>query len=342
MAIHRGDDRHFFTIGGAVKTEGGSLKLAKGQFGIFNVGETTVDGATAVSNFLGQPKDAKFELRLGRAGSALSRTENNKSYSSFPFCVGDVKGLSVSSPDSTEQSVDEVIIGYNGIDCETSINFQTGDRYRLVLELSGEPIGLLGYANATTRVEIVLEAEDCSPYGKDCVECDPCAPSNCKPIILRAIKQLRNYMLKGNVPLSAFIDVTPIFECKPEEEKPDLIPYKWYCLTVCDTGDDTALALVAAQYPKYKVYRKDRVGANSTYEFLAPGTDDAPEDYEQTLPSIMKGCEDCPPEYEETEAGYVYAVCLEDDGVDEASTVEGLANAIAGTGVKAEAQSKGA
>src|SRR5690606_23000207 len=100
-------------------------------------------------------------------------------------------------------------------------------------------------------------------------------------------------------------------------------------MSVCDTGDAGALAMVQQQYADAKIEVKGRVGAITTYEVTLMQEVDgtvptAPADYTQTLPSIIKGCEDCPTGYEEVEGGIVYAVTIEDDGTDLSSTVEGL------------------
>lgn len=340
MALHKPFDRHFFTIGGAVKTNGGSLNLSKGQFGIFNVNKTTKDGVTALSSFKGLPKNTKLELRLGKSDLPVTRSQTNKSFSSFPFSLKDVKDVSVSAPESTEQSVDEVIIGYNGIDCNTKMDFTAGETSKIVLRLEGEAMGLLGYPMSMVDIPVYIDTTGCSPFHSDCITCDPCDAPKCKPLVLQAIEVLKNHQLRGGVKVSDFVDITPVLECTTSEDL-TLIPYNYYCLDVCDTGDDSALSLVQVQYPDVKISRKGRNGAISTYEFLAPASDPAPADYEQTLPSLIKGCEDCPEGYEEVEGGFVYAVCLEDDGIDEASTVEGLANAVAGTAIKADAQDKG-
>lgn len=339
MGLHKPFDRAFYVVGGATMTDGYSLNLTKGQFGIFDIQNTNVNGAKAVNSFLGQPKNKKYELKMGVSDLAVTRSQTNKSFSSFPFSVNNVLDLTVSVPESTEQQVDEVIVGYNGIDEGTAITFKKGDRKKLVLRLEGEPIGLLGYPNGVD-IPVYMDAENCPVLGSDCEDCDPCEAVECLPIVLDAIEKLKRHQLRGGTLVSDYVDITPIRSC---ETSPTIteIPYDFYCLEVCDTGDDSALAMVQAQYPNYKILRVERNGAISKYQFLAPQADGAPADYSQTLPSIIKGCDTCPVGYTEVEGGIMYAVTIEDEGIDVSATIETLANASVGTAIKAEGQNAG-
>ena len=340
MGLHKPFDRHFFVIGGATKTTGGSLQLTKGQFGIFDIQDTSVNGAKAVSSFKGQPKNKLYELKVGNTDTPVTRSNSNKANSSFPFKLSNVVDLRVSAPERTKQEVDEVIVGYNGIDPTTSLTFGVGDKKKMVVRLEGESIGLLGYNNNMVDIPVYMDAEGCSPYRKDCQDCDPCIGVDCLPIVLNAIETLKNHQLRGGMKVSDFVDVTPIRECNTNPTLTE-IPYKFYCLEVCDTGDETALALIQAQYEDIKLVRTGRIGAISSYQFLQPASVPAPKDFEQTLPSIIKGCANCPDGYTEAEGGLVYAVTLEDDGTDESSTVESLANTVDGSAIKTNTQHDG-
>lgn len=320
-------------------TSGGSLNLAKGQFGIFDVQNTSANGAKAVSSFAGQPKNKKYELRLGKSNLPVTRSQNNKSFSSFPFELRNVLDLHVSAPKRTEQSVDEVLVGYNGIDDTTAITFKKGEIHKMYVELSGEAIGLLGYNWNKVVIPVYMEADSCSPLN-NCEDCDPCETVEALPIVLQAIEALKNHQLRGGVKVSDYVDVTPIRECGTTPVITE-IPYNFFCLEVCDTGDDSALALVQAQYPDVKVELVERNGSISKYKFMQPDTASAPADYVQSIPSLIKGCADCPSGYTEVAGGLIYAVTLEDDGADESLTVETLANAVGGTAIKANAQNDG-
>lgn len=340
MGLHKPFDRAFHVIGGATMTNGNSLNLAKGQIGIFDMQKTSVNGAQAVSSFAGKPKsDYFYEIKMGTTDLNVTRSQTNKSWSTFPFALNNVVKLGVSAPELTEQSVDEVIVGYNGIDDATAITFKKGDIKKLNVELKGEPIQMLGYGAEGVVIPVYMESEQCDPL-ENCVDCDPCASEECLPLVLEAIETLKNHQLRGGTKVSDYVEVVPVKSCDtlPAETT---IGYTFYQLEVCDTGDQQALALVQAQYPTVKVERTGRNGATSTYQFMQPTADAAPADYQQSVPSIIKGCEDCPAGYTEAAGGFIYAVTLEDDGADSSATVETLANAVAASAVKGDGQNDG-
>lgn len=341
MGLNRAFDRPFFVINGAVKTTGGSLDLAKGQLALIDQSVTTVNGAKVVASANGKAKDAKdFVLRLGVSDREPNRSYTNKDESTMPFSLNDIVGLTVSAPERTEQSLDEVIIGYDGFNANTAFNFQTGDAYfRLSLELKGGAVAFRGGSGDSEVVNINVEVPECDPFN-NCEDCDECGPVDCKTITLEAIERLKRKQLSGGLTVDQLVDITPVFSCDTPAVL-DEVPYDYYCLDVCDTGTDEALALVAAQY-NTKVIRTNRVGATSSYQLLLPREAGAPEDFMQTIASLIKGCEDCPEGYSEVPGGFVYAVTVEDDGVDLTATLEAeVPNLVAGTVIKAEGQNYG-
>lgn len=331
MGLHKPFDRHFFTLGGSVMKTGYSLNLTKGVIGLFDLKKTSKDGMEAVTSFAGHSKDREYVFRMGMGDRPVSRSQDNKNASSYPFKLSDVISVKASAPESTEQSVDEVSIGYNGVDADTAITFKIGDRKTIYLKLCGEQVGLLGYPNNTVEIEYTMEADKCDPY-ESCFDCDDCLDVNCQPLVQGYVDFLNSYELKGGVALTELIEVNPVKSCATEETFA-LTPYDFYCMSVCDTGDQNALALVQAQYPDFKIIKKDRVGSTTTYEFIAlQGTTVA--DYKQSIASVLKGCEDCPAGYTEVVGGVIYALALEDEGADLVATAEGLPGAVAGTGKK--------
>jgi hypothetical protein len=159
MGLNKAFDRSFFLIGGNVKTSGGSINLAKGEFAAVDLSQTTQNGVAIVSSFAGKPKDKKdFSLRVGIEDKKPNRSYSNKSQSTMPFSLNDVVDLKVSAPTQTEQSVDEVIIGWDGITPGSEFKFQKGDAYfRLFLELKGDAIGFRGGKGNVEQVAINVE-----------------------------------------------------------------------------------------------------------------------------------------------------------------------------------------
>ena len=338
MGLHKPFDRSFFVIGGKVMTSGGSLQLAKGQFGIFDTTKASPNGLEAVSSFKGKPKNTKYEIKVGKTDVPVTRSQSNKSYSSFPFKVSDVIDYKVSAPKRKEQEVDKVVVGYNGIDPNTAIKFTPGTHYNMVVRLSGESIGMLGYKNSYVDINVPIEAKECPP-NDSCATCDICDEVEALPIVVEAIDFLKGYKLRGGVPVSEFIDVTPVKECTTSPALTE-IPYKFMELTIDDLGDDSALAIVQAQYPNTKVVRVNRIGTKSVYQVVIPDSDSI-ADFQPKIGSLIKGCETCPSGYTATNEGYVYAITLEDNGQDKTSDVQSLPNAVAGTAEKAETQNDG-
>lgn len=333
MGLNKAFDRSFFLIGGNVKTSGGSINLAKGEFAAVNLSQTTQNGVSIVGSFAGVPKDRKdFALRVGIEDKQPNRSYSNKSQSTMPFSLNDVVDLKVSAPTQTEQSVDEVVLGWDGITPGSEFKFQKGDAYfRLFLELKGDAIGYRGGKGNMEQIAINIEVPECDPFN-NCEACDECESVDCKAIVTEAIERLRRKQLTGGHLVEEFIDITPVFDCD-NAATAALVPYVYYTLEVCDTGTDAAKALVEAQYDA-PVIRIDRRGSTSTYQILLPGSEGAPADYEQSVASLIKDCEDCPAGYVEVPGGYLYAITLEDDGVDQSVLVDALPNHATGTTVK--------
>ncbi len=338
MGLNKPFDRDMFVLDGLVMKNGWSLQLAKGQFGIFDTTKTSVNGLKAVSTFKGRPSNIKYELKVGRTDAPVTRSNSNKNFSSFPFTVKDIIDLKVSAPEKTKMSVDKVVVGYDGLNDDTAITFTPGTRYNMVVRLSGEPVGMLGYKQGYVDIPITMEADECPPYDS-CQRCSDCGEVPALPIVKNAVETLRNFNLLGGVKASELIDATITKKCNTN---PTLTShdYKFHTLTLVDLGDDNSLALVQAQYPNYKVIRIDRQGVKSTYQLLAPSADTIVP-YEQKLPSLIKGCEDCPSGYTEVAGGLIYAVSLEDDGEDKTADVQAIPYAVAGTAVKSETQNDG-
>lgn len=331
MGLHRPFDRHFITLEGSTQKDGYSLALTRGVVGLFDADQQTKDGLPAVSNLAGNTKGKKYVLKAGSSYDGVTRSHNNKNISSIPFTLDQVVAVRASAPQITSQEVDEVVLGYNGVEATTGISFTKGDRKAIFVELCGDYLSYIGYPNGKTAIEYVMEADQCDPF-QDCEDCDNCSAVECAPIILKAIEFLKSFQLRGGVPLSEVVDITPVKSCDtaPEFEEE---PWDFYRMSVADMGDNVALNLVKAQYSGYKVVRVDRVGIISTYEIVAP-QDTVLAAYEQSLASLLKGCEDCPAGYDEVEGGILYAVTLEDNGADETATIQAIPNAAANTAIK--------
>lgn len=313
MGINRGTDRFLPTLNGNVLTAGGSLNLAKGQLGIFETKNNTKNGLKAVSDFAGMPKNREFEIRLGNAPISTTRTQDNKPKSTLPFKLGEVVEIKVHAP-SLEKTVDEFLVGYDGINPETALTFEVGQDEELDIELSGEAMGLFGYPKAMANVKLYFQRDNEAQTNEE--------------IVTKAVERLKETRLKENVLITEFIEVTPINSEKADPSSGG-VGHTFYHLKLNDEGNSNSLGEVQAQYNEDKVTQ-----TADGYTILRPTSEGAPTAFNVVTSAAQQGCEDCPDGYDELAEGMFYTVTLEDDGADSTTTVQALPGAVAGTAEK--------
>lgn len=224
MAIHKPYDRYFFLPPHAKLTSVGSLNLREGMFGIYDVSGKgqTEDGAVAITDFKGLRKDeVRYEIRVGRPKQALSRSTSDKDYSTPMFSVNQIIDLHASAPQKDRQSIDDVTIGYNGSDPNTTMDGGKGSIIVIELELEGRIFELLGFPGGIFRTKQAIDVESCpSRQMLQCEDCDPCEEVNMLPYVLDAIDQFKRQPVTGGYKLEDFIDITPIIKNTPDIEEP--------------------------------------------------------------------------------------------------------------------------
>lgn len=323
---------------GSVRKTGVSKNLGKGELALVDVKDTTKVGgnigARVLTSLAGKVKDDKrFQIRLGSAAREFTRSNSSSAYATPTFSLNEVKSVRVSVPERTEQQVDELILGYNGIDPETTFKFNRGTgHFNLWVELTGGAIPFNGSGCVKEIFEVSVHVPECD-ITDTCVECDGCEDVDCQGVTNELIRRLQEKELTGGTRFEDYAEITPIFSCDADADR-ELIEYTFYEITVCDRGTENDLTKVQAQYPGYKVVAKDRVGPNSVYELLLPASEGAPADYTTTIDSILKDCEDCPAGYAATDAGYIYAITIEDDGADLTTAIDDLPGFVAGSVIK--------
>jgi hypothetical protein len=327
MGLNRPITKTLFVKNGAVKTTGGNVHLADGQLGIVDLLQGTPSGAAVVNSFAGAAKDMKrFAIQLGVVGE-VSRSTTNKPFSTGAFALANLKKLRASAPQTTEISLDDLIIGYDNFDASKALNFKKGQHFwNISLHLKNAGIQYRGGATCDELINVKIEIPACD-HMNDCEDCDECENVDCREIVLRAIDRLKNSQLSGGQKVSEFVDITPVLGECDVNPNPSLIGHTFYKLEVCDTGDAEALAAIQAQY-NFPIQRVDRKGAISVYQVLLPTGDGAPDDYEQVMSSILKGCDSCPDGWITEPGGILYAITIADGGVDRSSIITtNLANA---------------
>lgn len=255
MASHAPQTLLFATNEGLVMTSGYSARLAKGQFGIVDKGANpSALGQAIVNSFPTTPKDRLFELRLGTADLSVNRSQTNKGYSSMPFKLSEVVDISVSAP-LIGVKVDKMIIGYDGINADSAIVMANGDNEIIDITLSGEAIGMLGYADARVTVQLFLTAPNEGAF-------------TMHEIVEKGVQRLKEIKLKGGVPITEYIKIQPVNSENPVTVSG--VDYTFYSVLVPDSGRHSDLAKVQAQYPLYDVKREEDSGNISKYIILAP------------------------------------------------------------------------
>jgi hypothetical protein len=256
MASHAPQTLLFVTNEGSVSTSGGSTRIAKGQIGLVDKGGVpTAAGMPVVTSVtsIAADRNRLYELRLGIAPLTPTRSQSNKAYSTVPFKLSEIVDVKVNYP-KMGVSVDEFIIGYDGINASSALVMSNGDNEVIDITLSGEAIGMLGYPEAKVTVKLYLEAPNTGSF-------------TMHQIVEEGVKRLKDVTLVGGVPITTYIDISPVNSTNISLATLQLndVPSTFYRLTVKDKGNHTALGLVQAQYPTLVVKR----------EAYTPGTSEA-------------------------------------------------------------------
>jgi hypothetical protein len=332
MSLNKGQDRIFNLIDGNVLTSGGTLNLANGQLAILDLSlPNTQNGRRAVNKFDGKPKDTNFQIKMGVAPLAATRSITDKPYSSLPFKLSEIVDYKVFAPKAKGIKNDSFIIGYNG-KAGTEIKLSKNNSDVIDFTLSGDAIGALGYQDSSVRVSLYLEY----PYvDEDGLDLKTGLVPTMQEIVENAIDVAKRMTLMGGVSILDYIDISPVNSLSPSaQDLVDDVSYRTFSLTLTDKGDETALGRVQAQYPNFTILKADRLEDTSTvYTILAPAAT-VLADFTTTTPSYIKGCEDCVAGYTEAVEGIIYSISIENDGVDVTTTIDNVPGFVTGSVLK--------
>lgn len=309
--LNRPQEILFVTKNGLVQKDGYSARLGKGQFGIVDKGAPkTALGERVTTVLPSNPNDRLFELILGSSDLTVNRSQSNKAWRSIPFKLSDVVEIKVKTP-RNQGSQDELLIGFDGINPDTAIVMQNGDNEVLDICIKGEAIGMLGYDNGEVTVKLYLEAPNEGAF-------------TMHEIIEKGVERLLKTTLIGGVPLTQYVDITPI-----NSTQGALVgtSYRFFELTVADQGRESDKALVQAQYPNYQVERKIYENGVSVYTILALANASIANYSIPAVDVAPNTCENCPTGYTASDAGFVSKVVINDAGAD---VVETIIDTIAG------------
>jgi len=325
MGLFKAYDTHFVTVDGLTKTEGGGGNLANGQVGVVNLSKgATKDGAIIVGDFDSLSKKDKLQLRMGKPKVGVTRSLNNKPYTSpFSFTLDEILDVRVDAPKMQGQKVDDFIIGFDGTN-GTEIDLDNGTNLAIQLSLSGNALGRLGYKDSCTTVQVQLEAPN---TGEKATTATPNPGEwTVQEIVERAVTEFSNYKLLGDTPLTDLVEIIPV-----NSENAALVSNtQFYTLSVPNSeGTFADLGKVQAQYPNLTVVETEVSADFVTYTTVAPS---APSAYTESGYSVLKGCKDCPSGYTELTDGFVYQVVL-DGPTDQTALVQAIPGAEAGSAI---------
>lgn len=330
MALHSNDIRHLGVspVGSVMKT-GYSLDLPLDTAGIFSKDKrkTKANGLKAVSSFEGVAKDELLTLMFGtKKDTGTHGTDKNAR--TVDFALKNVTKVGIANPKNAEQKFDYYRVGWDGINDNTSFKFHKGQTLEFQMTVGGIAATFFNNTDQYTVRTLINVPNDevdiiCEELGS------PCEPVDCREHTISMVKNLNNYTLPGGDKLSQYFDIYPIFDTPTSNATP--VVYKQWCLDYCGFGGEYELSAVSAQYPGREVKRDTM--SNKFVIFAEEAF--TPDAYSASnREAILKGCEDCPTGWDEIAEGFVYAVAMEDDGVDLTATVQGLPNAVAASAVK--------
>lgn len=225
-----------------------------------------------------------------------------------------------------DDKVNVYYLGWNGLNnaCK-SLEFECGKTYQFDLYVKGREVRNIFGREMRQVVDFTTPCCDCT--GSDCN-----TSLNCGLYIDQLVARFND----PSFWLSRFYTAEAIVNCEAGDPitTPTLVTRNVYCLTVCDNGDELALAEVQNQYPDLKVTVKERSAPYTTYQVIDEAEDGLPTDFSQT-PTVVFGCE-CPSGWTLVPSGTSYivevdnAVYTDNFDTDIPTTMETLLDTTAG------------
>lgn len=302
------------------KTSGGSFDLSDGQLGLFIASGGTNRGAKAVSSY--QFPNKKYFLDIGTGLKTNQAGQTTKAMRTHLFSPKDVEQVTFSEAKKPTKAL--VYIGYDGFDTKKTLKLNAGESAEFSLTLTGEIFGVYGFSGGKYEAKFVMKADEAD----DCQE--TCQTSACHDRTMDLVERIKNRDVRNGLKIKDFIDVHPVISCAQDVTTP-IVEANFYCLSLCDNGDDAALGLVQAQVPGYEVVRDSRTGNTTTYKVL--GGDSAPSAYVDWKAAVKTECgEDCPDGYTSLGTGWYTVVTAHDSGSNIAATIDTAVETVYGVG----------
>ena len=275
MGLYQSFKQVFVTNSPALLAEGQTVDaLAVGQIGLLDaktykaVTAPTYAKNKAIYAVWGTP-----DLNLGDFGGAPNENEYSKL----------IKGKMIArfrAKRAKRGQTPLYTIGWSGdVSDNDSLFAKPGESKSLFIKLTGTIIDRL-YGKQGIVKEFITEPE--------CVDncADACGDIKCPILVEQLVSQINS-----DKDFKKFIRAKSLVTCSGVTPPSTTTCYK-FSLSVCDTGDDTALGLVQAQYPADIVERVGRTGAISKYTVIR-NANTTPTAFSQTGVFIAE-CPSCP------------------------------------------------
>ena len=247
--------------------------LKPGQFGIFNSRYKAVTTAGEAA------KSPHIVFGQGRLENVPGLTHKYSDKVSRGSLVEWYK--TTGNPNAKNQIT---YAGFDGVDNTKNIKVGCNEQVSLTIRARSLYIDT-AFAYGLTRT-VTFTTPCCEDCGDNCDTVDP-----------RIVANAWAKAVNEEPLLSKFVLATPVFECAEPADADSVVDTVTYCVSLCDNGDEAALAAVQAQYPNDIVNRSERDGSISTYQMERLASADAPDDGVVSLPVKLSVCDTCPTGY---------------------------------------------
>jgi len=278
-------------------TSGTTIDLAVGQVGIFDAKnyQAKADGqAKSIIIAQGTP-GVKFPSGVA---------QGNFTKKSDPIVGRNLRSFKKFKARKGQNQI--MTMGFDGADLTKNLTVPVGKSFTYWLTLTGQPIANLMADTADTHPATLTEQFTVVlPCTDDCVS--TCGTKYDPNVVADAVlKEHAKRKIIGGQFLSDYVKASKIVSCVTPSGATTVTEVKW-TLTVCDTGNQTALATVQAQYPGVPVKRIGRVNSVSTYELTLP-EGETPAPFDNSVLVTIPECEVCPSGYTFVEASDVWVI----------------------------------
>lgn len=306
--IQQANDR--FMAVKSVKTSGDAYRLASFDAGLFFERRQGEKGKLAVdiNGNLNFPSNEEFTLKVGSPFAKSYPGNRQADLSTYPFTKDAIKSIRVSAPTSATPKVDEVIIGYDGVNDATAPIMYPGEVRNVSVRLEGKPVTAAGYYNGFIQREFSVVALSCPNASDNCATCNDCDPVEMYPLFVKLREQIADANVGGGIKISDLADVSLIRDCSVT---PSITTeqVEEYTIAVPDSGSLSDLQAVQGT-TNGEVRRESYNGGISVYVVRQlpqfPLTN-AP--YVVRTGSILANCDTCPTGFTASNiGGHLYSV----------------------------------